>query len=92
MLDVGRFSLALPFLMHTHASVRDTEIEQPCSTGSRASVWQAGCQPLSYLAPWSNMARQETEGFLRQHPSLTTHHVRIAWRSARPCATYPGLD
>src|SRR5262245_50149094 len=31
-------------------------------------------------------------GFLRQCPSLTTHHMRIAWRRARSCATYSLLS
>jgi hypothetical protein len=34
----------------------------------------------------------ETKGFLRQRPALITHHVRIAWRRARSCATYSLLS
>ena len=38
------------------------------------------------------MWRGYTVGFLRQYPSLTTHHMRISWRRARSCASYSLLS
>src|SRR5262249_5678467 len=58
MPEAERSAVVMSLRKHTQESVGDRGPRQPCVAGSRASGSLFGCQPLGYLAPWSNMARQ----------------------------------